>query len=431
MYNQYNLEANPLLETLLPAFRKFLIAEKAAGGTVRSYVSDVRSFFDWLIAFLTNAHVFEADSPISANTSYLFSFINKSVLASYSEYLRNNNVPLKTINRRYSALRKLGSFSVSLALLAENIFESLKTISDTHDFSESEYHLEEFKTHLWQTGAAKSTIKNYLGDVRQYLQWNVGAHHDAPAINRAIRESPLQEHLIKDHLIGMGLSPTSIERKMSSVGAYLSFLEGKQSLIPINKTEINQNAAADYIKRLAALGIDTKNLKVEVRNERLDMDVGNEKWEERKRIGKSHFSRLTSNSSFSPPTSHFYILPVIALFIFALGIGVYIQFGQKEGQILGSSTIISPLSSKNDSHGSPTDFRGSSSGSALIPSGSIEIKIKSPTVTKNSLVYLTPIGSTDNQVLYIKELNYIEKTITIGFDEETTNDIKFNWWIVN
>lgn len=171
MYNLYNLEADHYPEALIFSFRQFLIAEKIAKGTVRSYVSDVRSFFNWLIAFLINAHLFEANSPISSDTGYLFSFINASVLFAYAEYLRNNHVPIKTINRRYSALRKLGSFSVHQSISAENVFDSLKTINDSIPFPENEYHLDEFKTLLWQNGLTKSSIKNYLGDVRQYLTW--------------------------------------------------------------------------------------------------------------------------------------------------------------------------------------------------------------------------------------------------------------------
>lgn len=174
MYNLYNLEANHYPESLVISFRKYLVAERVSKGTVRSYVSDVRYFFNWLISFFESNHVFEANYSSPSESSALFSLINQKVLSAYGQALRNNQVPLKTINRRFSALRKLGSFCVSQSIIAENIFESLKTLSQSSSSSlpEYDYHLEEFKSELWKNGASKITVKNYLGDVKQYLAWS-------------------------------------------------------------------------------------------------------------------------------------------------------------------------------------------------------------------------------------------------------------------
>jgi hypothetical protein len=78
------------------------------------------------------------------------------------------------------------------------------------------------------------------------------------------------------------------------------------------------------------------------------------------------------------------------------------------------------------------------SGTATIKSGNSEIVIKSPIVTTQSLIYITPLGSTNNKVLYVKELSNdnpdtpeLESGFKVGFDTNTTGDVKFNWWIVN
>ena len=78
------------------------------------------------------------------------------------------------------------------------------------------------------------------------------------------------------------------------------------------------------------------------------------------------------------------------------------------------------------------------SGTATIKSGSSEIVIISPIVTTESLIYITPLGSTNNKVLYVKELTNdnsetpeLESGFKVGFDTNTTSDVKFNWWIVN
>ncbi len=78
------------------------------------------------------------------------------------------------------------------------------------------------------------------------------------------------------------------------------------------------------------------------------------------------------------------------------------------------------------------------SGTATIKANSNEIVIKSKIVTGKSLIYLTPLGSTNNQVLYVKEIATdnpetpeVESSFKVGFDYPVNNDLRFNWWIVN
>ncbi|RJR24767.1 hypothetical protein C4578_02505, partial [Candidatus Microgenomates bacterium] len=73
----------------------------------------------------------------------------------------------------------------------------------------------------------------------------------------------------------------------------------------------------------------------------------------------------------------------------------------------------------------------SSAGVAVIPSGSQEVSIKSPYVNEKSLIYITPIGSTNNQVIYLARTNPEEKIFTAAIDRRLTKDILFSWWIVN
>jgi hypothetical protein len=97
---------------------------------------------------------------------------------------------------------------------------------------------------------------------------------------------------------------------------------------------------------------------------------------------------------------------------------------------IGSETLESTDSAQIESE--------KTSGTATIKSGSSEIVIKSPIVSDQSLIYVTPLGSTNNKVLYVKELtnddpetSELESYFKVGFDTNVTNDVKFNWWIVN
>ena len=87
-------------------------------------------------------------------------------------------------------------------------------------------------------------------------------------------------------------------------------------------------------------------------------------------------------------------------------------------------------------------------GRAILPAGNRELTINNPNVRADSLIYLTPLGSTNNQVLYVKQVSAPDqeteaalatqsgvlaptRSFTIGLDAPALTDISFTWWIVN
>lgn len=171
MYNQYNLEANTSIIEL-GSFKKYLHAEKISAGSIRSYLSDVRHFWGWLILFLKSNRIITDSFPVNEQIVFLLKHINQKTLAAYRLYLSGNNTPVKTQNRRFSSLRRFGSFCVSQNWMSQNPFDILRTISPGTPFPETKYHLAEFRSHLWKNNAGKLTIKNYLSDIKQYLAWS-------------------------------------------------------------------------------------------------------------------------------------------------------------------------------------------------------------------------------------------------------------------
>jgi hypothetical protein len=67
-------------------------------------------------------------------------------------------------------------------------------------------------------------------------------------------------------------------------------------------------------------------------------------------------------------------------------------------------------------------------GKAVLPANTAEIKIVNPKVSQNTLIYITPISSTQNKVLYVKAKN--NGWFTIGFSDILDSDVEFNWWII-
>ncbi len=168
MYNVYNLEAKEQLDNFLKSFKNFLITEKVASITQRSYVSDARFFLNWYLSFLQN----NLNLSSKSDFSQVFKTINAKVLSAYNFFLLENKIPLKSINRKFSALRKLGSFCLTQNLFSENVFENLKNLSDRPLFPEHKCHLGQFKDDLLKRNLTKITTKNYLTDVKQFLDWS-------------------------------------------------------------------------------------------------------------------------------------------------------------------------------------------------------------------------------------------------------------------
>lgn len=114
-----------------------------------------------------------------------------------------------------------------------------------------------------------------------------------------------------------------------------------------------------------------------------------------------------------------------------------------------SSLATNQLTILGESTASPSGIlsnileASASAGVGTITSPNKELTINTPYVTEGSLIYITPTGPTDNQVLYIKsQVTCPEATpdnlesptcvpsFTVAVNSASTVNIPFNWWIV-
>ena len=78
-----------------------------------------------------------------------------------------------------------------------------------------------------------------------------------------------------------------------------------------------------------------------------------------------------------------------------------------------------------------------SAGTAFIKQYQTELTISNPNVNENSLVYITPVGSTSQVVSLIRRVAEDSETLetegsfTVGISQPILSDLKFNWIIVN
>jgi hypothetical protein len=68
-------------------------------------------------------------------------------------------------------------------------------------------------------------------------------------------------------------------------------------------------------------------------------------------------------------------------------------------------------------------------GTITIAAGQTEVSVTNSQLTASSMVYLTPNGSTQNQVPYLK--NKSGDTFTVAIDQPLDHDVNINWWLIN
>jgi hypothetical protein len=72
---------------------------------------------------------------------------------------------------------------------------------------------------------------------------------------------------------------------------------------------------------------------------------------------------------------------------------------------------------------------GEASGKAVIPAGTTELLIRSDKVTNESLVYVTPLSSTQNQIIYV-DSKKAGAWFKVKIDQAISGDIEFSWWVL-
>jgi hypothetical protein len=77
------------------------------------------------------------------------------------------------------------------------------------------------------------------------------------------------------------------------------------------------------------------------------------------------------------------------------------------------------------------------SGKGVLPAWTTEFTVYNPKVSNDTLIYVTPEGSTQNKVLFVSAkqaedpINGISGYFKIAVDSPIDTDIQFNWWIIN
>lgn len=153
------------IDKITKKFTEYLSSQDISKKSLKNYKSDVSHFSAWLLFKIRSWGVY-ADALTEA-----VPFITNRTSNEYREYLIQNNIPESTINRRLSTLRHLGNFLLVSQILDFNFMEGVSNITSDEKPEEEHPVILGFQKHLSSDDISENTVKNYVSDVRQFIQW--------------------------------------------------------------------------------------------------------------------------------------------------------------------------------------------------------------------------------------------------------------------
>jgi site-specific recombinase XerD len=154
------------MKDLSKQFKNYLLQNTNINvNSLKYYLSDISHFKAWFILKIRASGVF-AETFIEA-----IPFINKHAANEYYQYLLQNNIPPKTINRRLSTLRHLARFFLLSQVLNFDFMTGISNVSLGENKADDMSVIEEFGMFLKDEKVSSNTHKNYMSDVKQFYAW--------------------------------------------------------------------------------------------------------------------------------------------------------------------------------------------------------------------------------------------------------------------
>lgn len=160
---------NPLLDITSKEFIEYLNSLGVSKNSIKFYRSDLNHFTGWLLLRI------RALGILAEDFTQAIPFLKPSFTQEYKKYLVKNTNATKTINRRLSTLRNLSRFLLESQILNFNFAEGLTNISTSPNGSVEKLQIHPlvngFQKHLEAEKVSQNTIKNYIADIRQFINW--------------------------------------------------------------------------------------------------------------------------------------------------------------------------------------------------------------------------------------------------------------------
>ena len=192
---------------LINQFKKTLLenGDSASMVTVKNYIADIRKFVSW---YETS---FQRSFPPPA--------LPLALVEAYMAPIRNASP--RSAKRYQSSLRRFFAYLLTEGKLSYNPL----AFSAAREPQIDPLHLKQFNNYLYSSNASAVTIKNYVLDVNQFLNWAKHVSNDTDLFAK-IDSFMLDEY--KNRLVNEAhLSPLSVNRKLSALRKYISWASDK------------------------------------------------------------------------------------------------------------------------------------------------------------------------------------------------------------
>lgn len=152
-------------------FLDFLHSDGVSEATIKFYASDLNHFEGWLIEKLAS------QGSLAETISEAFPFLNLEIAQEYKYSLESASNPKSTANRRLSSIRRFGSFIYTSGFLSYDFAQSLTNlpISESKQTrmasADFRHAVDDFERHLLSRKKSPNTVRNYVADVKQFLEW--------------------------------------------------------------------------------------------------------------------------------------------------------------------------------------------------------------------------------------------------------------------
>jgi len=140
----------------LEHFKYWLKTKKYNPGTIRNYICDINKYLHFI-----NKHY----SKIQNSELFCFS---DTAFQNYTLFIINKKNRL----RYYTSLAKFSQFAFEKKLTSTNVFRTIRKQTLHHKNTHLDSLLQIYQTNLVHQNKTNATIKNYINDIQQFINWS-------------------------------------------------------------------------------------------------------------------------------------------------------------------------------------------------------------------------------------------------------------------
>lgn len=157
------------LDSIKKEFVKYLESLGISPKSHKNYRSDLSHFIGWAILKIRSF------GSYVESLSEIVPFLTLDLAKNYKNYMTENSVPNKTINRRLSTLRHLSRFLTATQIIDLDFMSGIENVGigakEKSPVTNYNLVINDFRAFLEAEKVSHSTIKNYLSDIKQFMSW--------------------------------------------------------------------------------------------------------------------------------------------------------------------------------------------------------------------------------------------------------------------